>query len=238
MSKTRLRFAIGLMAALVMTLAGIPNAQAAPSTTIVLTLGQQRAAVNGETVALDTAPVLDPASSRTFVPVRFVGEALGAYIGWEQAAQRVTYLAGDSRIQLTIGQKTAQVNGRAVTLDAAPYIDPNGRTLVPVRFVSEQLGATVGWDAATKAVTITAPWVGRVVVLQNAQFSPANLTVAVGTRITWVNLDRTEHDVFGAFFESPTMTDGQAYSYTFEKAGEFLYGCTFHDGMTATITVK
>ena len=238
MIKTWMRFGAGLLAALLVTLAGFAPAKAAPGTTIRLTLDQRRAQVNGESVTLDTAPVLDPASSRTFVPVRFVGEALGAYIGWEEQTQQVTYLAGDSRIHLWIGRKTARVNGREVTLDAAPYIDPNGRTLVPVRFISEQLGATVGWDGATNTVTIQAPWVGRVVVLKNGAFSPAGLTVAAGTRVTWVNLDSVEHDVFGPFFESPTMVGGEAYTYTFDRPGEFLYGCTFHDGMTATIQVK
>jgi plastocyanin len=227
-----------LVAAMLSVMVPIQNAQAAAGTTMVLTIDQQRATVNGQSINLDTAPVLDAASSRTFVPVRFIGETLGAYIGWDGDAQQVTYLTGDTRIVLSIGRKTAQVNGRDVTLDAAPYIDRNGRTLVPVRFVSEQLGASVTWNGATNAVTVSAPWVGRVVTIQDRKFSPATLTVSAGTRITWVNLDNTQHDVFNSSFESPALSRGQAFSYTVTTAGNMPYACSFHDEMTGTILVQ
>jgi plastocyanin len=236
--RARRSLILGLALGLVVALGPVKIAQASLSTTIGVRIDQRRATVNGETVTLDTAPVIDTAAGRTFVPVRFIGENLGAYIGWDGGAQKVTYLSGETRISLWIGQRTAQVNGVEVPLDAAPYIDENNRTLVPVRFVSEQLGATVGWDGETRTVTIRAPWVGRVVTLQNDQYSPAHLTVAVGTRITWVNLDDTEHDVGGADFVSPTITLGQAYTFTFNSAGNFDYGCSFHPDMTGMIMVQ
>lgn len=215
-----------------------PAASADPATTVVLTIGQQSAAVNGESVSLDTAPVIEPESGRTFVPVRFIGETLGAYVGWDGNAQKVTYLTGNTRIELFIGQTTANVNGSSVTLGAAPYIDANNRTVVPVRFVSEQMGASVGWDGDAQAVTITAPWAGKVVLLKDTMFSPLNLTVAVGTRITWVNLDPMVHNIAAPDFHSETLSRGQAYSHTFNKAGTFRYVCAFHPGMEATITVQ
>jgi hypothetical protein len=59
-------------------------------------------------------------------------------------------------INLTIGTKKASVNGVAYTLDAEPFINAEaGRTLVPVRFVSEALGAEVGWNPENNQVTIT-----------------------------------------------------------------------------------
>lgn len=57
-------------------------------------------------------------------------------------------------IKLQIGNKNALVDGNKLTLDVPPQII-NGRTMVPVRFISEGLGADVGWDGATKTVTIT-----------------------------------------------------------------------------------
>jgi hypothetical protein len=57
-------------------------------------------------------------------------------------------------IKLQIGNKIAYVDGNELTLDVPPQII-NGRTMVPVRFISEGLGAEVGWDGATKTVTIT-----------------------------------------------------------------------------------
>lgn len=226
-----------LFAACTLTQA-VPVAEAAAATTIVLVLNERQATVNGDTVTLDTAPVLDMATSRTFVPVRFIGETLGAYIGWDGEQQMVTYLTGDTHITLWIGRKEANVNDRPVQLDAAPYVDANGRTLVPVRFVTEQMGAEVSWDGDRQAVTIAAPWVGRVVVMQDHTFFPARLEVAAGTRVTWVNLDNTTHDVFSATIESPAMKLGQAFSYTFTAVGTYLYGCSYHDNMTGTVLVR
>ena len=57
-------------------------------------------------------------------------------------------------MELTIGQKTAIVNGIEHTLDVAPEITDD-RTFVPLRFVSESVGAEVDWDAATRTVIIT-----------------------------------------------------------------------------------
>jgi regulator of replication initiation timing len=57
-------------------------------------------------------------------------------------------------IKMLVGSKTAYVDGVLKTLDAAPNIVA-GRTLVPIRFVSEGLGANVNWDGSTKAITIT-----------------------------------------------------------------------------------
>lgn len=213
-------------------------AQAAPETTIVLTLDQRAARVDGSTVTLDTAPLLDAGTSRTFVPVRFIGETLGAYIGWNAEDQEVTYLTGDTRISLWIGREEAEVNGRAVPLDAAPYIDANNRTLVPVRFVSEQMGAVVDFDGASSTITIKAPWVSRVILIQDFTFTPATLEIKPGTRVTWVNLDDTTHNIVGPNMESPFLEVGDAFSYTFSQAGTFTYVCTFHHGMTGTIQVR
>ena len=58
-------------------------------------------------------------------------------------------------INLTIGMKEGHVNGVPYTLDAEPFINAEaGRTLVPARFVSEALGAEVGWNPETRKVTI------------------------------------------------------------------------------------
>jgi plastocyanin len=228
----------GLSLLLAGTLATPGTAQADPSTTIELTIDQQVALVSGQVVGLDTAAIIDAKSSSTFVPVRFVGEALGAYVGWEGATQQVTYLTGDTRIELWVGKSTARVNGQEVSLPAAPFIDRNGRTLVPLRFVSERFGAKVTWDGAARKVTITAPWVGRVVLLEKAKFSAPHLQVAAGTRVTWVNLDLMVHDVVGPGFDSGTLARLQAFSHTFTKAGTYPYECTFHPGMTAQVTVQ
>ncbi|MBQ7660435.1 MAG: copper amine oxidase N-terminal domain-containing protein, partial [Clostridia bacterium] len=61
--------------------------------------------------------------------------------------------AGKTEVKLTIGSNTAYVNGQAQLLDAAPVID-NGRTLMPLRFIAEAMGATVDWDPATSTAKL------------------------------------------------------------------------------------
>jgi hypothetical protein len=100
---------------------------------------------------LDVPPEIR--DGRTFVPLRFVGEALGADVFWDGATQQVTYIAGSRHLVLTIGQTTMLVGGRPVETDAAPMI-VNNRTIVPIRFVGQWLGALVKWDDGLKRVEI------------------------------------------------------------------------------------
>jgi hypothetical protein len=94
--------------------------------------------------------------SRTFVPLRFVSEAFGAEVTWDGIFKIVGIKLGENEIRLQIGKNYAVYNGKQVMLDAAPYIQ-SGSTLVPIRFVSELLGANVVWDGTTKTVTIVYP---------------------------------------------------------------------------------
>ncbi len=107
--------------------------------------------VFGKIIKNDVAPVI--VGDRTMLPIRVVAEALGADVDWDAELQKVTITKGDTVIELFIGETTAYVNGNAVQLDAAPFID-NDRTYLPVRFVSEYLGAIVYWDADTRTVTV------------------------------------------------------------------------------------
>jgi hypothetical protein len=108
--------------------------------------------VNGKTLAFDVPPVIE--SGRTLVPLRAIFEALGAAVQWDATTRTVTATRSSTTIQLAIGQAQAQRNGQPVTLDVPARIQA-GRTLVPLRFVSEALGAKVTWEAATQTVTIS-----------------------------------------------------------------------------------
>ena len=68
--------------------------------------------------------------------------------------QEIAYIADDRQIVLTVGRSTVLVSGRPVEIDAAPVI-VGGRTLVPVRFVGQWLGAVVKWDEALNRVEIS-----------------------------------------------------------------------------------
>ena len=108
---------------------------------------------NGRTLVSDVAPVIQ--SGRTLVPFRVIFEALGATVGWDGAKNIVSGYRNEKAIILEIGKKTAWVNGPAVAIDVAPAI-VSGRTMVPLRFIAESMGAEVGWDEATKTVTVNA----------------------------------------------------------------------------------
>ncbi|MBQ7039208.1 MAG: hypothetical protein IJN39_01430, partial [Clostridia bacterium] len=90
---------------------------------------------------------------RTLVPLRGIFEGLGASVYWKGETQTVTAIKGDTTIILQIGNKTSTKNGTEIELDVPAQI-VNSRTLVPVRFVSEALGAEVEWDAENQAVMI------------------------------------------------------------------------------------
>ena len=120
-------------------------------TVLVLTIDQRVYQQDGNYAVNDVAPIIS--GDRTFLPIRLIAEALGATVSWDEATQAVTIVDADTTIVIYIGQPFATVNGTPVQLDAPAFI-ANGRTYLPVRFVAENLGATVSWDAEPKAVTI------------------------------------------------------------------------------------
>lgn len=107
--------------------------------------------VNGEEAEAGTAPVIK--NGTTLVPFRVIAEELGAEVVWNKKEQSVTITQDGITVKLVIGSKTAYVDGKAVTLKQAPSV-VNGTTLVPVRFVSEALKATVKWENETQSVIV------------------------------------------------------------------------------------
>lgn len=87
----------------------------------------------------------------TLVPVRIISEELGAQVAWNQEKQQVTIERDAMRMQLTINSRTVMVNGKASELETAPLLD-SGTTLLPVRFVTENMGIDVQWDNLTRSV--------------------------------------------------------------------------------------
>ena len=161
-----------------------PTPQETPkgTTVIKLTVGKSTFTVNGVTKTLDSPPVIK--SGRTLLPIRPVIESLGGTVGWNSSTKEVKIVLGNNTIQLWVGKSTAKVNGVTKTLDVAPQII-NGRTMVPVRFVTENLGATVGFDDKTKVVTIT--YSGGTIagsVEKTFTSSGGELTLSDGTKLT------------------------------------------------------
>ena len=112
-------------------------------------------AIDGKTVTFDVAPYLD-LYGRTQVPIRFIAEELGCQVLWQENGQANTAIIkkGSKVIQLKIGVKTALVDGKSIVLDTAASLK-EGRTFVPLRFISEVLGAEVEWDNLSYKIRIT-----------------------------------------------------------------------------------
>lgn len=108
--------------------------------------------VNNVVIFFDSPPYIDE-SNRTMVPVRAISEAMGALVEWDAASRIVTISGAGSTVKLTIGSTAATVNGSVRSMDTVPVIR-NDRTMVPVRFVSEFLGAAVNWDDTARTVKI------------------------------------------------------------------------------------
>jgi hypothetical protein len=105
--------------------------------------------VNGQTMSFDQPPIVQ--SGRVFVPLRGVFEQLGASVVYANGQINAT---GDGRtVSLTIGSTQAVVDGQPQTLDVAPFV-VGSRTLVPLRFVAQALGATVNWNDSNSTVMI------------------------------------------------------------------------------------
>jgi len=124
--------------------------------TIRLQIGNALAFVNDKEYRLDATPYIK--NSRTMLPMRFIGEAFGAIVGWVADKKIVTYDFDTVHIELVIGDKRATVRKgertETIELDVAPEI-VGGRTFVPLRFVSETLGAQVEWIAKTKSIIVS-----------------------------------------------------------------------------------
>lgn len=108
--------------------------------------------VDGIRLIFDQPPVAE--SGRTLVPVRAIFEALGATVEWDGDTQTVTSRRDSDVVSLKLGSKRMYVNNTEKTLDV-PAKALNGRTLVPVRAISEAFGCDVIWDGNTRTVFIT-----------------------------------------------------------------------------------
>ncbi len=108
--------------------------------------------VDGEQIVFDVEPVIE--DGRTLVPMRYIFEALGAEVDWITETSTAVAIKGDIRIEITVGKNEIIKNGSSIVLDVPAKIT-DGRTLVPVRAVSEGMEADVEWDGELRRVIIT-----------------------------------------------------------------------------------
>jgi hypothetical protein len=118
---------------------------------IKMQIGNTKASIDDKETYLSSPPYIT--SGKTMVPFRFIAEALDAKVSWDQSEKMVTIVKGDVTIFLWIGKNYAIVSGNMTNLSSPPELK-NGKTFVPIRFISESLKAKVDWEPLTQTVTI------------------------------------------------------------------------------------
>ena len=131
---------------------GKTEVRTAPNGDTVITV-----TVNEEPVAFETAAAPRMIGGRVMVPLRGVVERLGGDIKYEAASKVITgaHSGTSNQFRLRIGSSEGLLNGKQMVLDAPPRVI-GGVTYVPLRFVSEAMGAQVSWDNARRTVVIEA----------------------------------------------------------------------------------
>lgn len=130
----------------------VTPAPAETKSVAVFKVGDAKYTVNGVEQTMDAAAYIE--SDRTFVPLRYVAYAAG--VSAENilyANGKVTIIKGDKVVQLTIGSDAMVINGITITMDVNAVVK-SGRTMLPVRWVSQALGCTVNYDATAQTVTV------------------------------------------------------------------------------------
>jgi len=128
-------------------ISGVASAQPAPQVYL-----------NGSPLRLEVAPIQQ--NGRTLVPMRDIFEALGATVNYNSLSQTIAAQKGTTTVRMALGTRNATLNNVPVKLDA-PAQAYYGRTMVPLRFVSEALGADVSFNPSNRIVSINAAGVGN-----------------------------------------------------------------------------
>jgi len=108
--------------------------------------------IEGKILGFDVEPIIE--SDRTLVPLRFIFETLGADVDWEDSTRTAIVQNDEATILFSIDNTTASVNSVTKTMDVPARL-VNDKTMVPLRFLSEELGFNVVWDEVTRTATIS-----------------------------------------------------------------------------------
>lgn len=167
--------------------------------------------INGRTLATPVAPI--QMNGRTLVPMRSIFEALGASVQYNAATRGISAMRGTTGIGLRIGSRTASVNRQNVRLEQAPLV-VRGATMVPLRFVSEALGAQVNWNGATRVASIMQGGSSMAGVPSGSQVAGVRTISVPQGAVVPVTLDSE--------LSSHTATTGQVFtaSIVSEQAGD------------------
>lgn len=122
---------------------------------IVLYIGKQIAFINGKEIKLDTSPFIK--NGRTYVPLRFISESIGGSVIWDNNEKKVMITLYDTSLTMWVNKLSYYINSELHQMDSPPLLLPPGRVFVPIRVVSESLGAGIFWDEKERKITIIYP---------------------------------------------------------------------------------
>jgi len=128
-----------------------PAAATTESHSIMLAVDSKLASVNGEVQFLENAPFISNGS--TLVPLRFVSTAFSASVDWDQSTKTARISRGELEIKISAAELSASVNDYSVKLDTAAQLK-GAQIFIPLRFVSNILGAKTEWNAKTRTIEI------------------------------------------------------------------------------------
>lgn len=116
-----------------------------------LTLNEKEAFVGSSKIVLDQAPIV--IAGKTYLPIRHIAELLGGTVNWIAAEQKIEIIRSEKIYSFWINQGYMNSNGIKQGIATQPFIS-NGRTLLPLRVISESLGLYIEYDSKTKGITI------------------------------------------------------------------------------------
>lgn len=130
-----------------------PTMPETETTTVWMQLNSKTLKINDKTTNMDTTPMLW--KNTTYIPLRFLSEGIGATVKWDKKAQQVTVMAGNDTLKFWVNNNVMEVNGMKKNVGATVFVNKDGRTQVPLRFIAELLGWDVKWAQKDGSITLT-----------------------------------------------------------------------------------
>lgn len=122
-------------------------------TTVWMKLNSNTLNINGTSTTMDTTPL--NWNGVTYIPLRYLGEGIGADVKYDRQTKTVWVMAGNDTLKFWIGKSVMEVNGVEKSVGAKVFINEDGRTLVPLRFIAELLQWNVAWSQSEGLITLT-----------------------------------------------------------------------------------
>ena len=190
---------------------------------------------DGENISFDVQPEI--VDDRVMVPMRTIFETFGAKVKWDSDTQTITAKKKSKTIQMTIGSNDMTKNDETYSSDVAPIIE-DGRTLVPIRAISDMLGLDVEWNEKNNTVTITTPqddednsWKDNTGTIDLDNVEVTGDGISVSDNVITISKG-------GDFEVTGTLDDGQIVIDTEEKVKLRLSGMSLTNKNGSSIYVK